>query len=112
MGQLVTKEMLFVKDEQSGEMILSPSTIEEVREMEVQMKKIKKEYDKYKKAMLEGMETYGLKKVETDDLLVTYVEPTERTSIDTDKLWSEHKDVAFACQKTSPVKSSIRITVR
>ena len=43
---------------------------------------------------------------------MTYVEPKEQIRIDNDKLWKEHADVAYECQKFVNVKSSIRITVR
>lgn len=111
MKELITKESLFVKGE-DGQMILSQDAIDSIRNTEIIMKKMKKDYEKYKKAVLEGMEAYGLKKVETDELLVTYVEPTERIGIDNDKLWSEYADIAFKCQKFSKVKASVRITVR
>ena len=111
MGELITKEMLFIKND-DGQMVLSPNAIEEIHGMEVTMKEMNKTYKKYKAALLAGMEAYGLKKVDTEDLLVTYIEPTERYSIDTDKLWKEYKDIAFKCEKCSPVKPSIRITVR
>lgn len=111
MGELITKERLFIQGE-DGQMILSPEAVEDIYDMETEMKKIKKAYDKYKKAILDGMEAYNLKKCETDDLLVTYVEPTERIGLDTKKLWEKHADIAFECQTFSPVKASIRITVR
>lgn len=111
MAELITKEMLFVKNE-DGQMIIDPNMLETIIGIETEKKKIDKVYKKYKEALLNGMEYYGLKKVDTDDILITYVEPTERVSIDNDKLWSDYADVAFKCQKVSKVKSSIRITVR
>ena len=111
MGALITKEMLFIKNDE-GQMVLAPSAVEDIHDIEVAIKEMNKTYKKYKAALLAGMEAYGLKKCETDDLLVTYVEPTERIDIDRDRLWAEHKDIAFECQKFTPVKSSIRITVR
>ena len=111
MGDLITKESLFIEGA-DGQMVLSEDAVDSIRNTEILMKKLKKDYDKYKKAILDGMEAYGLKKVETDELVVTYVEPTERIGIDQDRLWAEHRDIAFECQKFSPVKASIRITVR
>ena len=111
MANLVTRNDLFVKGE-DGQMVLSETAIEAIREIEVQRKQLDKEYKAYRKALLEGMEYYGLVKCETDDLLVTYVEPTERLYINQTKLWEKYKEVAFDCQEFSPVKSSIRITVR
>ena len=111
MGELITKNSIFVKDD-DGNMIIAPHAIERIHDIEVQKKALDKEYKKFKSALLDGMETYGLKKVDTDDLLVTYVEETERLDIDRDRLWAEHKDIAFECQKFTKVKASVRITVR
>lgn len=111
MKELITKDTLFIQNK-DGEMILDPNALELIRSIEVEKKKLEKQYKKYKAALLDGMEAYGLEKVDTEDLLITYVAPTERCSIDTEKLWDEYKDVAFKCQKVSPVNSSVRITVR
>lgn len=111
MAELITKNSIFVKGE-DGNMIIAPHAIERIHDIEVQKKALDKEYKKFKAALLDGMESYGLKKVDTEDLLVTYVEETERYTIDTKKLWDEYKDIAFKCEKCSPVKASVRITVR
>ena len=111
MTELITKNSIFAMNT-DGQMILRPEAIEEIREIEIEKKKLEKQYKKFKTALLEGMQEYGIKKVDTDDLLITYAEPTDRVSIDTKKLWAEYKDVAFKCQKVSDVAASIRITVR
>ena len=113
MTELITKAELFMQNE-NGEMIVRPEAMSAIRDIESQFKSFKKQYDKFKKVLLAGMEEYGIKKIESEDedLLVTYVEPTEQVRIDNDRLWAEHKDIAFECQKVVPVKGSIRITVR
>lgn len=111
-NNLVTKNDLFVLDKETNEMILSEQAIDAILEIETQRKQLDKEYKAYREALLDGMETYGLKKCETDDLVVTYVEPTERIGIDNDKLWAEYKNIAFKCQKFTPVNSSVRVKVR
>lgn len=111
MNELIKKEDIFIMNK-DGVVELEPEFIELIREIEVQKKSLDKACKTYKKALLEGMEEYGLKKVESDDLLVTYIEPTERVVLDQDKLWKEHQDIAFECQKFSDVKASVRITVR
>lgn len=110
MNEIITKNTIF--ERQDGQMILKPDAIETIREIEVQMKKLEKQYKKFKKALLEGMEEYGIKKVDSEDLLITYIEPSERVTIDTKMLWDKYKEVAFDCQKVSEVNGSIRITVR
>ena len=110
-NELITKNEVFVKDE-NGQMVVSPEAIATIREIECQHKNFDKQYKKFKKMLLEGMEEYGIKKVDTEDLLVTYVEEGEQVKMDNDKLWANYKNIAFECQKVVPVKSSIRITVR
>ena len=110
-NELMTKSEVFVRDD-NGDMIVKPEAISAIRSIAVQKKQFDKQFDKLKKMLLDGMEEYGIKKIDTEDLLVTYVEPTERLSIDTKKLWDEYKEIAFDCQKFSPVKSSVKITVR
>ena len=111
MKEIIPKNEMFMRDE-SGEMVLAPNAIETLHDMEVRRKTLDKEMKKVKETLLNGMEEYGIKKVETDDLLITYVEPQERVTIDNQKLWDEYKSIAFKCQKITPVKSSVRITTR
>lgn len=111
MNEVISKNTIFIKNE-NGNMVVAPSAISRIREIEVQKKALEKEYKKFKAVLLEGMEENGLTKVDTEDLLISYVEPTERLVIDSDRLWKEHKDIAFECQKFTPVKASVRITVR
>ncbi len=111
MSEIIRRDNLFVKND-DGAMIVAPNAMEHIHDIEVQKRKIDKEYDSWKKALLEGMEEYGIKKAETDDLVITYIEESERSSIDTKKLWNEYKDIAFECERVSPVKASIRIKTR
>lgn len=112
-NELITKADIFMMNE-NGDMIVRPEAMTAIRDIESQFKAFEKQYKKFKKTILEGMEEYGIKKIESedDDLLVTYVEPKEQVRIDNDRLWAEHQDIAFECQKVVHVKSSIRITVR
>lgn len=112
-NELITKGEIFMMNE-NGEMIVRPEAMVTIRDIEARFKAAERQYKKFKKTLLEGMEEYGIKKIESDteDLLVTYVEPKEQIKIDNDRLWAEHKDIAFECQKVVPVKGSIRITVR
>ena len=111
MNQIAKKEDMFIMND-DGEMVVAPTAIEFIHDMEERKKQTDKDYNEIKSMLLEGMEEYGIKKVDTDDILITYIEPTERYSIDTKKLWAEYKDVAFKCERASKVKSSVRITLR
>ena len=110
-NELITKNDIFMMNE-NGAMVIRPEAIPMIRQIQVEYKNFEKQYKKFKQTLLEGMEEYGIKKVDTEDLLVTYIEPNTQTKMDTDRLWAEYKDVAFICQKEVPVKSSVKITPR
>lgn len=111
MKELIKKSEIFIPDE-DGNMIVSPEAALKIREVHVNFKELEKQYKKMKDVVLKGMEEFGIKKVDTEDVLITYVEEGEQIKMDNDRLWKEHKDIAFECQKVVPVKSSIRITAR
>ena len=63
-------------------------------------------------AIMASMEQNGVKKFENDRIILTYVEPTTRTSIDSAKLKKDMPEVAEKYTKTSNVKASLRITLK
>ena len=111
MNEIITRDNVFVKNT-DGEIIVSPDAIQAIYDIEVAKKKLDNQIKKYKEVLRYGMAEYGLKKFESDELLITYVEPTERLDLDRDKLWAEHKDIAFECQKFTPVSASVKVKVR
>ena len=56
--------------------------------------------------------THDIKKLESDRLLITYIAPTTRQTIDSARLKKELPDVAKEYAKTSEVKETVRITLR
>lgn len=64
--------------------------------------------------LIAAMEAQGIKSFETADksMLITYVEPSTRETIDSKRLKEEHPELAKKYVKTSTVKASVRITVR
>lgn len=64
--------------------------------------------------LIEAMEAQGIKSFETADksMLITYVEPSIRETIDSTRLKKERPEVAAEYSKKSTVKASVRITVR
>ena len=92
--------------------ILDGKTASKIAEFERQVKELKAKEDELKKAILEEMESKGLIKIDTDELVITYVAPTERETLDTKTLRDELPDIYDAYVKISPVKSSIRIKLK
>lgn len=111
MNEIITKEQFFIQNK-NGDMVLSESAVAEILDFEVKRKEMEKLGKKIKKVLTEGMEEYGIKKVETDDVLITYVEPTESVGLDQKKLKEEHKKVYFDCLKVSERSGYAKITAR
>ena len=81
-----------------------------IAEAELAEKKAK--IEALKEFLKTQMEANLVKKYETDNILITYVAPTERKSIDTTRLKAEMPEVYEKFVKVSEVKSSIRIKVK
>lgn len=92
--------------------VLSLEVQTKIVEFERQAKAIKEAQDKLKEAILKEMEEKQIIKLESDDLLITYVGTTYRESLDSKQLKADDEALYNKYIKISPVKSSIRIKVK
>jgi uncharacterized protein YutD len=65
-----------------------------------------------KQYLIAEMEKGALKSLENDFVKVTYVAPSERESIDKDKLKEKYPDIYEEYRKVSPVGASVRIKIK
>ena len=86
--------------------------LQKIQELEVQAKKIELQEKALKENLLKAMEKHDIKKWDNEVMIVTYVAPTTRTSIDSKKLKEDMPEVVEKYSKTSNVKSSIRIKLK
>lgn len=108
-----TGEMLeVVKKNDAGNLVVTKEACDTIVRYEKQMKELKKQYDTYKRALLEAMEAYGVNKIDTEEFVATYVEATERISLDSKKVEKEYPKVYDECLKISDVKPSVRVKLR
>lgn len=91
---------------------LDVETSAKIAEFERQLKVIKEQEDELRQAILNEMEEKNIIKLETDDLVITYVAPTDRETLDSKSLKADMPEIYDEYVKISPVKSSIRIKVR
>lgn len=101
-----------IKVDDGGLAILDPETAAKVAEFERMAKEIKEKEDALKKEILKEMELKGVLKIDTGALLISYVAPTDRETLDTKALKEELPDIYDTYVKIGKVKSSIRIKVR
>lgn len=74
--------------------------------------KFEKAIKEIKQNILTEMENKNILKLETDDLMITYIAPAERETFDSKKFREENSDLYDEYVKFSPVKSSIRVKVK
>ena len=102
-------ELIKIENENA---ILNLDISKKIAQFEKTMKELKEQEDELKKAILEEMETKNIIKVESDDLMISYIASTDRETLDSKRLKEEHQDLYDEYIKMTPVKSSIRIKVK
>ena len=80
--------------------------------MELAIKDLKEREDELKSAILNEMENKNIIKVESDNLMINYIAPTDRETFDSKTFREDHSDLYDEYIKLTPVKSSIRIKVK
>lgn len=79
---------------------------------EAEMRSTKEQMETIKEFLKNQMSINNVKKWETDNIVVTYVAPTTRKSIDSKRLKEEQPDIYSQFIKTSQIKESIRIKIK
>jgi ATP-dependent protease HslVU (ClpYQ) peptidase subunit len=92
--------------------ILDGTTAKHIAEFERMAKEIKAKEDELKKAILEEMQDKGLIKLETDELVISFVSGTTRETLNTKSLKEELPDIYDTYVDIKPVKPSIRIKLK
>jgi regulator of replication initiation timing len=92
--------------------VLDPEVSKQIADFERQIKTIKEQEDNLKQAILEEMETNQIVKLDTPDILISYIAPTDRETFDSKTFKAEHQDLYDEYVKMTPVKSSVRIKVK
>ena len=81
-------------------------------EFESMMKELKAQEDALKARILEEMEQRGILYLDTPELRISYVAPTEREVFDSKTFRADFSELYDNYTKMTPVKSSIRIKVK
>ena len=103
------RELIRIED---GKAVLDSKTSAQFAEFERVVKEIKAKEDEVKAQIKAEMEEKNIIKIETPELLITYVAESDRETFQTKKFKEEHPDLHDEYIKMSPVKSSIRVKVR
>ena len=97
---------------ENGEYGLVSDAINTIVEIEKQIKDLKALQDGYKESLLKEMEEKNVLKIDTEKLLIYYVAPSTRETLDSKKLKEDLPDIYDLYVKFTDVKSSLRIKVK
>lgn len=97
---------------EKGNATLAEEATRAIVEIETTMKTLKAKKDEYTAALLETMEANDIKKFDNEELVITYIAPSDRETFDSKKFREEHQDLYDEYVSMAQVKSSIRIKVK
>ena len=92
--------------------ILNTEVSKKIADFEKQVKLIKEQEDNLKQAILEEMENNQILKLDTPEILISYVASSDRETFDSKTFKADHEDLYDEYVKMTPVKPSIRIKVK
>lgn len=88
----------------------------ELRDLEAQSKSIEARKAEVRQMLTESMEEHGIVGIDNDYVKITYIGPTESTSLDTKKLRASepetYNDLVGAYPKVTKKKGHVRIAVK
>lgn len=102
-------EMISIIDDAA---ILDPAVSERIALFEAEVKAIKKREDELKAAIIAEMEQKGIIKVETDELVISYIAATDREYFDAKQFRANNPEQYDDYVTMKPVKASIRIRLK
>lgn len=88
------------------------AVIQGITDIVTQKKALEEQEVSLREQLEKAMSEYGVKKFENEQLSITYVDATTRSSIDSKALKKDLPEIAEKYSKVSNVKASIKITVK
>lgn len=92
-----------------NELTLKRDTFNAIRKLKRMEKAIKEKVAEINNALIHQMEAVGIIKYENDEMVISYIQETEREVFDSKKFRAEHPDLYDEYVQLKPVKSSVRI---
>lgn len=93
-------------------LVLKEDISKQIAYLETIAKQVKEAQEEIKTGILKEMEEKNIIKLETNELIITYVAETYRESFDSKTLKAEDEELYNKYVTISPVKSSVRIKVK
>lgn len=97
---------------EDGTAIIDPEVSAKIASFEFQMKTIKKYEDELKAQILEAMEEHEIKKIDTEEITITYIPKSDRESFDSKRFRKDHPETFDDYCRITTVKPSVRVKVK
>lgn len=101
MNDIITRE--------NGVYVVSEALKKQYIKTTVALEELKQYQDELKADLLKAMEENGVYKIESDDMTITYIAPTDREYFNGKKLKSDNPDLYDEYVEIRPVKASLRV---
>lgn len=96
-----------------NELVLaSDELIAEVLEVKLLEERLKAKKDNLTLSLMEEMQDKGIMKIETDDVVISYIAESERETFDSKKFREDYPDMYDEYVKFTTVKPSVRIKAK
>lgn len=92
--------------------VISSEFSKQVAYIKEQLKELKKIDDEYTAMIQKAMEQYKIVKIENADLVINYIQGTDRETFDSKAFKQDNPDIYDEYVKITPVKPTIRIKVK
>lgn len=106
---MADKDLIIIENE---EVKLNNNVSTQLAYMEREVKRMKELEENIKSAILKEMEARGIYKIDTPDVTITYIAPSERDTFDSKAFKMDNPKMYHQYIKTTEVKSSVRIKVK
>ena len=97
---------------ENGIVLASEMLEQEALEIKRLEELLKAKKDNLTLTLLDEMQKHDIKKIETPDVIISYIDETERETFDSKKFREDNPDMYDEYVKLSKVKASIRIKVK
>lgn len=97
---------------ENGNAILDLETSKSIAEFERKIKELKEAEETLKQNILDEMRKKNILKIETEEMVISYIAPSDRETFDSKRFRAEHADLFDEYVKMSPVKASVRVKLK
>lgn len=91
---------------------LHPRALQKIVALAETIAQYESEYNSLKNAIMNAMAEQNIVKIDTEEVLINYIAPTTRESLDSKRLKEELPNIYDEYARISPVKASLKVKIK